>query len=159
MRTVIEIKRMLEEYDAPQFEFTNELRAQIFARQGGVCWLCPPQRPSMAREVAHVAKHRGMGGKRLATNNPINLIGTCTPCHQKHHGTISPWLRFVAYDPDDAENGLIVERSENRSQGPWVEVPKCELAFYSHRPSEEKQNRLFNDYLAQIASITSIGGV
>jgi 5-methylcytosine-specific restriction endonuclease McrA len=61
----------------------TKLRAEILKRDDYLCQHCLPARVTSATEVHHVVE-KARGG----TDDPANLISTCSTCHREAHGVV-----------------------------------------------------------------------
>ena len=78
----------------------------------------------------HHWKALGVGGSD-ELDSLDNVITTATKVHRGHiHPEVSiPKMRITHWDPNDLQNGLLVERRD-KSGDPWEPIPRYELWFY-----------------------------
>ena len=114
---------MLTRPDAPQADFDDEFKRQIYIRDGGICQICGAD----GREIAHWV-HRGIGGDKRK-NVQRNVLLLCNGDHARLDGRGKPRLRIEQFDPCDRKTGLSV--SMQMTDGEWKEIEKSRLAFYT----------------------------
>ncbi len=108
----------------------QEVLEEVWERDKGLCQLWHSMPHGEDIDPMHMEEHRGMGGDP-STNVPSNITLGCRWCHNRFHGRGA--YRVIHFDPDDLENGLIIESHRGRR------VPKERLWFYNKTACENLQ--------------------
>jgi len=102
-------------------------------------------------DVAHW-KRLGHGGSS-ELDDIKNVITLNSELHRtwEHPGVSIPKIQIVHWDPDDLDNGLVVERRslEGDTIGEWEKYPKFELWFYRKQFVEHVKENLGNMHAIQ----------
>lgn len=128
---------VIEEAEALQQEFDQELRQEVLERDMHRCQICGNDQNL---EVSHIQSgyedgregktkkddqgHRGMGSKK-SVNRPENLITLCKKHHDQLDARSGKSIKIERWVPSDDENGLIVLDNQRRR------IDNDELYFYN----------------------------
>lgn len=102
-------------------QFDQSFKRELFEKYNYKCVKCGALGPHEDQnpDPAHI-KHRGVGGDP-SKNKWNNVLPLCRDCHIDHH---NHEFEIVKWNPDDLENGFVVEGAEGNR------IDKKELYFY-----------------------------
>jgi hypothetical protein len=131
---------------------SEAVRLDTLKRDGYKCQITGAGGPEWGGvvDVDHWCNLGAGGSEEL--DDVKNCITLESEIHRTHkHGATITKIRIVHWDPDDLENGLVVERRslEGKTIGEWEPYPKWELWYYRRQLVEHVKENLGNMHSIQ----------